>query len=148
MSKSSNKQTAQIVASEPVAPVALATGTAMLASLASAANTPTAAQAPIAAAAALAHMQALPKHLAAKVASTVTGGTQAAVPAKLAGVVLITGKAHKARAPAEVVWANYCQTAAANGCTTADLLAGGASIGLGAHSVLAYIQRGWLVAAK
>ena len=97
-----------------------------------------------------AHLQALPRHLAAKVASAVTGGTQSKVPRKLVGVVLAMGKPHGAKAPAEIAWANYLQaavTAKPQGC--AALLAGQpAGMGLGGHTVQAYYGRGWLVAHK
>jgi hypothetical protein len=132
----------------PDAPKAIAQGAAMLAGMAASTTTPEAQRAAIAKVAGAEHLQALPKHLAAKVASVATGGTQIQVPAKLVGLTLTTGKAHKARAPAEQVWANFVQREAAKGISASDLLQKGASIALGAHSILAYIQRGWLVASK
>jgi hypothetical protein len=97
--------------------------------------------------AAQAHLQALPKHLAAKVASTATGGTQAQVPAALAGKALSMGKPGKPRAPAEQAWYGWLQSTLANGpVPVAQVLAQGASVALGAHTVVAYVKRGWRVA--
>jgi hypothetical protein len=123
-----------------------APGTAMLAALAQQATVPQQQQV-LAQVAAQAHLQALPKHLAAKVASTATGGTQAQVPAALAGKVLSMGKPGKPRAPAEQAWYGWLQsTLADKPVPVAEVLAKGASVALGAHTVVAYVKRGWLVA--
>ena len=93
-----------------------------------------------------AHLAALPKHLAPKVANAATGGTQAQVPAKWANVVLVTGKPHGARAEAELAWANFLQAHCATPQPVAQVLAAGAHLQLGMHTIRAYVKRGWLVA--
>ena len=94
-----------------------------------------------------AHLAALPKHLAAKVANAATGGTQAQVPAGMAGLHIVAGKPHRAKAPAEIAWATWLQSYCATPQPVAQVLAAGAHLQLGMHTVRAYLKRGWLVAA-
>ena len=97
------------------------------------------------------HLAALPAHLATKVASAATGGTQVQVPAGLQGYTLAVGKPHGARAVAEKQWAGWLQSyLAANGPQTAQALLAAQPAGmcLGVHTLVAYTKRGWLVRNK
>ena len=121
---------------------AQAPGLALLATLAAAPNAP----AVLGTLAAQPHLGHLPKHLASKVASSATGGTQATVPAGLQGYKLANGKWGKPRAAAEIAWAAYLQTALRQPQSAAALLAGQpAGLCLGVHTLAAYLKRGWLV---
>jgi hypothetical protein len=97
------------------------------------------------------HLCALPAHLATKVASAATGGTQVQVPQGLQGYTLAVGKPHGARATAERVWAGWLQsTLAEQGPQTAAQLLAAQPPGmcLGVHTIAAYLKRGWLVRSK
>jgi hypothetical protein len=89
----------------------------------------------------------LPKSLVAKGESLLAAPK--GVPAALVGVRLLPGKPFVARSAHNKAWAEAavaaCEKAKAEGgATVADVLAAG----VGMHSIVAYVQRGWLVASK
>lgn len=134
-------------AAAPVAPTVAPTkltGTGILAAMAAAPNAP----AVLGTLATQDHLARLPASLAGKVASAATGGAQVRIPADMASVRFVVGKPHAAKARAEVVWANLVQAECGKAPrTTAELLAAGAGVQLGLHTIRAYRKRGWLVAA-
>lgn len=87
----------------------------------------------------------LPKSLVAKGATLLAApkGT----PAHLQGVTLLPGKPFVARSAHNAAWAAtavaVAQAAAPVGATPAQLVAAG----VGMHSIVAYVKRGWLVPA-
>jgi hypothetical protein len=91
----------------------------------------------------------LPKSLVAKGVTLLAAPK--GVPANLVGVLLVPGKPYVARSAHNAAWA----AAAVQACAAA--IAGGAAgatvqqvlaAGVGMHSIVAYVQRGWLVPVK
>lgn len=87
----------------------------------------------------------LPKSLNAKGAGLL--GAPKGLPSALQGVRLLPGKPYAARSAHNAAWAALavatCAKAGAAGAPVVDVLAAG----VGLHSVVAYVQRGWLVRA-
>lgn len=139
MSTKSKSQAVLAPAAAPVAATAAQSqaATPAVAALAAAAPLPYA-SAPWAA--------SLPKSLVAKGATLLSApkGT----PAHLVGVTLVPGKPFVARSPHNQAWADTAVAVAKaklpEGATPADLIAAG----VGMHSIVAYVKRGWLTAVK
>ena len=88
----------------------------------------------------------LPKSLVAKGNGLL--GAPKGLPAALQGVHLVPGKAYKCNSAHNAAWAAtataVCAAAGPGGAPVAAVLAAG----VGLHSVVAYVKRGWLVAVK